>query len=110
MRSYVDNELLPAMRAELADASIEISAVGPVPPFEANEESDIVKLARALTGDKAVHKCAPCTESGYFDSVAGIPAVICGPLGGEYHCANEYITVSQMKKCREFMLKVAESL
>ncbi|ORC79887.1 glutamamyl carboxypeptidase, partial [Trypanosoma theileri] len=110
LRSYVDNELLPAMRAELADASIEISAVGPVPPFEANEESDIVKLARALTGDKAVRKAAGCTEAGYFDGIAGIPTVVCGPLGDAIHCANEYVTVSQMEKCRDFLLKVAESL
>ncbi|KAH9600944.1 Peptidase M20 [Trypanosoma melophagium] len=110
LRSYVDNELLPAMRAEFADASIEISAVGPTPPFEGSEESAIVKLARTITGDKGVWKVAGCTEAGYFAGVAGVPTVVCGPYGDAVHCANEYVTVSQLEKCREFLLKVAESL
>ncbi|RNF14615.1 glutamamyl carboxypeptidase, partial [Trypanosoma conorhini] len=110
VRAYVETELLPAMRAELADAKVEITQVEAAPPFEGSEEAPITKLARALTGHHTVEKIAPTTEAGHFSGIAGVPTVVCGPHGGAIHCANEYITAAQLTKCREFLLKVAESL
>ncbi|KEG05648.1 glutamamyl carboxypeptidase [Trypanosoma grayi] len=100
VRSYVDDELLPAMKAECPGARIEFTVVGPVPPFAGNEEAAITKLVRKLTNDHAVHKAAGCTESGYFTGIAGVPTVVCGPLGDAIHCANEYVT-RRVAPCHE---------
>lgn len=110
VRSYVETELQPAMRAELADARIEIVRVTSVPSFEGSEEWPITKLVRALRSDQQVSKVAAYTEAGYFAGIAGVPTLICGPCGGDIHCANEYVTVEQLDKCHDFLLRVAETL
>ncbi|PWU87860.1 putative metallo-peptidase, clan MH, family M18 [Trypanosoma cruzi] len=110
VRSYVETQLLPAMKAEFEDAEIVITPRDETPSFEGSEEAPITKLACAINNDYKVWKLAGCTEAGHYSGIAGAPTVICGPHGGAIHCANEYVTPAQLDKCREFVLRVAESL
>ncbi|PWU83334.1 putative metallo-peptidase, clan MH, family M18 [Trypanosoma cruzi] len=100
----------PGMKAEFEDAEIVITPRDETPSFEGSEEAPFTKLACAIINNYNVWKIPGCTEAGHYSGIAGAPTVICGPHGGAIHCANEYVTPAQLDKCREFVLKVAESL
>mgnify|MGYP006165611373 CR=1 FL=1 len=96
VESYVRDELLPRMRAEFADARIEIETGASAPALEASEEAAITQLVRALTADQEKRKVAYGTEAGLFHN-AGIPTVVCGPGSIEQaHKPNEFIALSQI--------------
>ncbi|EJL72298.1 acetylornithine deacetylase ArgE [Variovorax sp. CF313] len=107
---YVRYQLLPRMRLEYAEASIEIDA-GPTAPFlDASEQAAITTLVRALAQDKATRKAAYGTEGGQFQA-AGIPSVVCGPGHIEQaHKPDEFVEISQLKSCEDFLRKLGRSL
>ncbi|PWU88227.1 putative metallo-peptidase, clan MH, family M18 [Trypanosoma cruzi] len=110
VRSYVETQLLPAMKVEFEDAEIVITPRDETPSFEAVRRRPSPSWYAPLTMITRSWKLAGCTEAGHYSGIAGAPTVICGPNGGAIHCANEYVTPAQLDKCREFVLRVAESL
>lgn len=103
---YIENELLPAMRKEIAHAKIEIESIAAAPGLEASEQAALTKLVREVTQDKIIKKVAYATEAGLFQK-AGIPTVVCGPGNIEQaHRANEYITIEQLTKCEIFLWEI----
>ncbi|QUJ70232.1 acetylornithine deacetylase (plasmid) [Photobacterium sp. GJ3] len=47
------------------------------------------------------------TEGGSFESINGIPSIICGPGSiNEAHKPNEYISLEQLERCDEFVQKL----
>ncbi|PWU88235.1 putative metallo-peptidase, clan MH, family M18 [Trypanosoma cruzi] len=108
VRSYVETQLLPAMKVEFEDAEIVITPRDETPSFEA-VRSALHQAGMPIINNYKVWKSG-CTEAGHYSRIAGAPTVICGPHGGAIHCANEYVTPAQLDKCREFVLRVAESL
>lgn len=103
---YAQKELLPNMQREYADAAIEIDAVAMAPSFESMTESDIVKLAREVSGVKDIVKVAYATEAGQFQN-ADIPTIVCGPGSIEQaHRPNEFVKLEQLKKCEGFLRKI----
>lgn len=110
VEAYVRDELLPRMRAEFADARIEIEAGASAPALEASEEAAITQLVRALTGDQDRRKVAYATEAGLFHN-AGIPTVVCGPGSIEQaHKPNEFVELAQLEACERFLRKISQSL
>lgn len=102
----VKNEILPRMRKEYAKADIGIEELGKVPSFEAELDSAIYELARALLDEKELVKVAYATEAGIFQK-AGVPTIICGPGSIEQaHRPDEFVTLEQLTKCEEFLRKV----
>ena len=50
------------------------------------------------------------TEAGVFNSV-GIKTIVCGPGRiDEAHKPNEFISISQINKCKSFLEKIIQSL
>ena len=50
------------------------------------------------------------TEAGLFQGI-GIPTVVCGPGSIEQaHKADEFIAVSELRKCEAFMERLAAAL
>ena len=110
IEAYVQQELLPRMRQEFADARIEFESVASVPAFDAAETLAINQLVQALTGDREKRKVGYATEAGLFQQ-AGIPTVVCGPGAiAEAHKANEYVEIAQLQRCETFLRKLAQSL
>ena len=110
VEAYVQQELLPRMRQEFAEARIEFESVASVPAFEAAETLAINQLVQALTGDREKRKVGYATEAGLFQQ-AGIPTVVCGPGAiAEAHKANEYVEIAQLERCETFLRKLAQSL
>ncbi|MGY3438276.1 MULTISPECIES: acetylornithine deacetylase [unclassified Marinovum] len=107
MAYYVENVLLPAMRAVDPEADISVETIGEIPglePMEANEARDLV--AR-LTGANGTDLVAFGTEAGLFQSL-GTDVIVCGPGSIEQaHMADEFVTISQMQTCLDMLEKIA---
>ena len=110
VEAYVQQELLPRMRQEFADARIEFTALAGAPAFDSAETEAITQLAQALTGDREKRKVAYATEAGLFQQ-AGVPTVVCGPGAiAQAHKANEFVPIEQLQSCENFLRKLGESL
>ncbi len=110
IQRYVNEQLLPRMRAEFAQARIDIETGPAAPGLEASEEAAITGLVRALTRDKATRKVAYATEAGLFQGI-GIPTVVCGPGHiMQAHKPDEYVALDQLAACETFLRRVGRSL
>lgn len=108
INDYVQNELLPKMQKEYSSAEIQVHNIGVAPSFESFEAASINLLAHSISGEKEIRKVAYATEAGLFQQ-AQIPTIVCGPGNIEQaHRANEFVTISQLKKCETFLREVVE--
>ncbi len=107
---YAHDTLLPQMRREHPNAAIEFTPIASAPGLDATEQTAITELVRALTGDRATRKVAYGTEAGLF-AQAGVPSVVCGPGDiRQAHRANEYVELSQLTACENFLRKFIHSM
>lgn len=110
IEDYVRSDLLPRMQTEYAQARVDITSTAQAPALEADEQAAITQLVRALTGDSQQRKVAFATEAGHFQHI-GIPTVVCGPGSIEQaHKPDEFIEISQMQACEQFLRKLALAL
>lgn len=97
--AYINEVLLPAMRAVYPDASVESVIKGDVAGLMPVDESEAVRILSELTGANAAGVVAFGTEAGLFQA-AGISAVVCGPGSiAQAHKADEYVEVAQLEAC-----------
>lgn len=110
INQYVQDKLLPEMRKEYANATIEIETGAYAPGLEASEQAAITTLVRALTNDRTIRKVAYGTEGGQFQGI-NIPTVVCGPGHIDHaHKPNEYVDIEQLISCENFLRKLGHSL
>ena len=77
-----------------------------IPALDADEDSEVVQLAKSLTGANATGKVSFGTEGGLFQE-GGMPAVICGPGSiAVAHRANEYIELDQVALCEAWLRRL----
>lgn len=102
------NRLEPAMKAVAADTGISIEQANAVPGLAADDDSPAERLALHCSHANSTHTVSYCTEAGLFQK-AGIPAVVCGPGSIEQaHKPDEFIAISELRKCEVFMQRLAE--
>lgn len=102
-------KLQPAMKAVSPDAGIFFEQANAVPGLAAEQDSPAELLALRCSHSNSTHTVSYCTEAGLFQQ-AGIPAVVCGPGSIEQaHKPDEFIAVSELRKCEGFLRRVAES-
>ena len=102
-------ELNAQMQARSADTGIELLQEESVPAMTDSDSAELQALIAALTGDDTRHKVAYATEGGQFTN-SGIPTIICGPGSIEQaHKANEYVALSEIERCDEFLQKLLNS-
>ena len=102
-------ELSTQMQVRAADTGIELLQEESVPAMTDNDSAELQALIIALTGDDTRHKVAYATEGGQFTN-SGIPTIICGPGSIEQaHKADEYVALSEMVRCDEFLQKLLNS-
>ena len=81
-----------------------------VPPFDAPDGSPAEELARRASGRNDSGTIAFVTEASLF-SRAGFPAVVCGPGDiAQAHQPDEFIEISQLSACLEFLDAIADEL
>ena len=109
-RAWYEAEVLPAMRRVAPEANIEIRMDNQAPAFGPEEDGEAERIARALTGDNAVHAAAYAAEAGQFQE-AGFSTVICGPGSiDQAHQPNEYIELDQVEQCERFLRRLMDDL
>lgn len=100
---YVRRDLIPEMRKESEDATVEIELTNRLPAFQTSEECELLKVAGE---GKRIKKVSYATEAGLFQK-AGIPTIVCGPGSiVEAHKANEFVSLEQLDKCEQFLRRV----
>ncbi len=104
----VARKLEPAMKAIAPTAGIVVEQANSVPGLAAEKDSPAEQLALHCSHTNSTHTVSYCTEAGLFQQ-AGIPAVVCGPGSIEQaHKPDEYIAVSELRKCEVFLRRLAE--
>ena len=102
-------ELNAQMQARAPETGIELLQEESVPAMTDSDSAELQALIAALTGDDTRHKVAYATEGGQFTN-SGIPTIICGPGSIEQaHKADEYVALSEMTRCDEFLQKLLNS-
>ena len=102
--------LEPAMKKVSPETGIVTNTTNRVPGLAPELDSPAELLALRLASANSTHAVSYCTEAGLFQQI-GIPAVICGPGSIEQaHKADEYIDVSELRKCEAFMGKLVGQL
>ena len=102
--------LEPAMWDVAPATGIRTDTVNRVPGLAPEQDSPAEHLALHLANANATHAVSYCTEAGLFQQI-GLPAVICGPGSIEQaHKPDEYIDVSELRKCEGFMAGLVKQL
>ncbi|HET8601902.1 MAG TPA: acetylornithine deacetylase [Segeticoccus sp.] len=103
-------ELEQQMRAENPAASVEVEVVAQVPGLDTDGASPAIPFAVELGGTRSSDKVTYGTEAGLFQA-AGIETVVCGPGDiAQAHAPNEFIELSQIERCEEFLASLVRRL
>jgi acetylornithine deacetylase len=101
--AYARDLLEPEMRAVAPEAGIAFEVMSGFPGLDTPPALDLVALTKSLAGRGDHGKVAYGTEAGLF-AAAGIPTVVIGPGSIEQaHKADEFIAVSELDACGEFL-------
>lgn len=110
---YVEENLLPKMRAVSADTGFDWETSSSYPGMNTDADDAVIALARDLLGGAGAPKLGKVsygTEGGRFQA-AGIPTVICGPGSIEQaHRPNEYVELAQLAAGDKFIADLIASL
>ncbi|MBM3489353.1 MAG: acetylornithine deacetylase [Alphaproteobacteria bacterium] len=107
---YAEDRLLPEMHRVDKAASIESRMVVNAAGLAPREDSPAQTLAMSLAGANQTEAAAYCTEAGTFQA-AGIPTIVCGPGNiREAHKPDEYLELSQLDLCADFLRRLADRL
>ena len=96
---YANEVLLPDMKKNFPDASIEKNIIGEIVGFDRKDKSDACEFISNLTGDNSRQVVSFGTEAGLFQEI-GISTVVCGPGSiDQAHKIDEFIVLDELKKC-----------
>ncbi|WP_110648641.1 acetylornithine deacetylase [Salinicola peritrichatus] len=110
MRGYAETELIPKMRAVVAETDIVFEPLQAYPGLTTAENSDVARLIATLAGRDDFGTVAYGTEGGLFHQ-AGIPTVVCGPgCMDQGHKPDEFIAIDQLERCDAMMLRLVGHL
>ncbi|MCW3014340.1 MAG: argE [Solirubrobacterales bacterium] len=99
MQAFVDEALLPGMRAVDARAGIELDVVAAIPALAPNADPAIERDLMAHLGQATPGAKPSGTEAGVFQE-AGIPAIVFGPgETAQSHQPDEFIAQDQLARC-----------
>lgn len=108
---YADEAVLPRMRAVSPDASIRIDRVVNYPGFDVAFDHPGASFVNRLLRRNDYAKVAYGTEAGVFSTHGGIASVVCGPGSIEQaHKPDEYLDVSEVGKCADFLDRLVDAL
>lgn len=108
LQAYIDDELLPEMRAVHPDAAIELRMNGRVPGFAIEADAPLTRYVQRLAGSNAEPGFVTFgSEAGLFQA-KGIPSILCGPGSIEQaHKPDEFISLEQLSRCEDFLDRLA---
>jgi acetylornithine deacetylase len=108
LQAFAERELLPAMRSVWPECDIVTTPVGILPPFSSAQDSEATTLALKLAGQNETFAVPYGTEASHFEA-AGSSTVVIGPGSiDQAHQPNEFVDVSELSKCLEFLGRVVD--
>ncbi|CUH78084.1 acetylornithine deacetylase [Tropicibacter naphthalenivorans] len=108
--AYVQDTLLPAMRAVSPSAEITTEVIGEVVGLSPMEDNAARDLVRRLTGQNACELVPFGTEAGLFQQM-GMSVVVCGPGSiAQAHKPDEFIARSELKACLDMLHGLGRTL
>ena len=97
------NELLTEMKKKFSGSSIRKEIIGEIIGFDRVTNSKACEFVSSITGDNEREVVSFGTEAGLFQEI-GISTVVCGPGSIEQaHKIDEFIEISEIKKCLFFL-------
>ena len=100
---YVNEKLLPEMKKIYPESNIKKEIIGEIIGFDREENSEACEFVSSITGDNSREVVSFGTEAGLFQEI-GISTVVCGPGSiDQAHKIDEYIELSEIKKCLSFL-------
>ncbi len=108
VEAYIQETLLPKMRAISAEADITTVKREFVPGLMANDGSPGETLVLKLAERNEAQAVSYGTEAGLFQ-IADLPTVICGPGSiDQAHQPNEFISLEQIAACDRFFSRLTK--
>ncbi|KTC80245.1 acetylornithine deacetylase [Legionella cherrii] len=106
---YIETQLLPTLRKEQLNTNIILERLANAPGLDTPPSEPIVRAAQLICDNEQLIKVAYATEAGLFQH-AKIPTIVCGPGSIEQaHRANEFVSLEQLHRCEQFMIKFLHS-
>lgn len=103
INTYVQQDLLPRMRAVHPEASIETEIIGEVAGLEPRPENAIRDIVMGLTGSNGADVVPFGTEAGLFQDW-GLSVIVCGPGSiAQAHKPDEFVTRDQLAACLDLL-------
>ena len=97
----------PVMQTANPACGIAFEEILEYPALDMQADHSWVTLAKQLSGRNSHCKVAFGTEAGLFVSMADIPSVVIGPGSiAQAHKADEYVELSELLKCAQFIERV----
>ncbi|MEC7259116.1 MAG: acetylornithine deacetylase [Pseudomonadota bacterium] len=101
--SYIETELLPAMRAVHPEAEIATDIIGEVCGLDVLDQNAARDLVSDLLGANGTDVVSFGTEGGLFQEL-GTSVVVCGPGSIEQaHKADEFLAMDQLSACLDML-------
>ncbi|MCJ8307881.1 MAG: acetylornithine deacetylase [Hyphomicrobiales bacterium] len=105
---FIEKEIEPELKAISPECGVSHEEQHYLPAMIPDETSPAETLLRHLTGLNQSGRVAYGTEAAHFQN-AGVPGVIFGPGSiKQAHLPDEYIDISQMEACHDFLLKLTD--
>ncbi|MBC7132354.1 MAG: acetylornithine deacetylase [Roseovarius sp.] len=110
LKRYVEEMLLPRMRAVCPDAEIATEVIGEVDGLEPTTVNEARDIMLELTGANGADLVPFGTEAGLFQKY-GMSAVVCGPGSIEQaHKPDEFVALDQLQNCLDMLGRLSERL
>jgi acetylornithine deacetylase len=110
VQAFVDEVALPRLTRFVSGPTIETIMEVDVPALAAQAENVAASLALRLNRSNTLSAVSFATEAGHFQA-AGLPTVVCGPGSiDQAHKPDEFIAISQLSACVDFMRGLADEL
>ena len=109
IKQYLD-KLESEMKIKNTNCSIRLQEQNTFPPLNTDDNAEIISLCLNNLNSNTVDTVSFGTEAGVFNKL-NLQTVVCGPGSiKQAHKPNEYIKISQLKKCEIFLKKIIKSL
>ena len=110
MEAYVEEELLPHMRAICPDADISTETMGEITGLQPVPHNAARDLVAGLLGANGADVVPFGTEAGLFQNY-GVDVVVCGPGSiRQAHKPDEYVELDQLDACLRMLDRLGERL
>ena len=100
---FTQEVLLPEMKKIYPKSTIKKHIIGEITGFDRISNSEACEFVSSITGDNSREVVSFGTEAGLFQEI-GISTVVCGPGSiKQAHKIDEFIKLSEIKKCISFL-------